>query len=345
MINILKLSIFLSSLSFASFGKVEISIPKSLCENVDIRDEMSPEMKKHFTRPRSQDSIGWCYGFVAADLLSAEVGKPLSSTHISSIFNQNVEESFFLKANFDFNNLFSDKKFESVYEGGWIDKAIKYAVQRDRVCTEDDLPFDGQFGSIQLLEEAKRQLEAKDENRACTSVSDYKSWANIDVELSRIFALLKKEELNVAMAKIAEEQCNKKMVPLPKLKVKTKRRPSMTQSKFGGSGRVSKRDRARSVKRIGDYFKVIDSKLSSGKPIGVNYNVEHITYQDGLHASVLTGRKWENGKCHFKIRNSWGKGCFSYARSKISSCDSEEGSYWVTDQTFYEMVYEINYID
>jgi hypothetical protein len=59
---------------------------------------------------------------------------------------------------------------------------------------------------------------------------------------------------------------------------------------------------------------------------------------------VITGRRWSEGKCQFKVRNSWGQDCSVYDPSVIEGCNEAEGSFWLSDDELLEISYNINFI-
>lgn len=326
------------------FSKEKITIPKSMCENVDMRDN-NPQFADFFSSPRSQDSIGWCYGFSAADLLSAELGKPVSAAHASILYNKKVQGNFFWRLAYKFQS----SEFDEVYEGGFAKKALKLMQKNKKVCLEEDLPFDENYSGelerlIKELESLKGYLKSKIRTvkTKCRKVSEFLSENyGLNISVNELYSALVSENLNIVLDEIAKKQCAGKEVEVPKLKVRKRSMPRM--SRF--SNESHDEAQRRFVKRMTSFFNIIDNKLKDGKPVEVSYNVKHVTNFKGLHSSVVTGRRWHNGRCEFKVRNSWGRSCYSYDNSEISQCDREEGAFWVADQKFYEMVNNITYID
>lgn len=63
------------------------------------------------------------------------------------------------------------------------------------------------------------------------------------------------------------------------------------------------------------------------------------------HAMIVTGRDYRNGKCQYRVRNSWGSGCSStfYSDAMRSSCSG--GEFWVDEDTLNFGVREYHYVD
>ena len=52
---------------------------RKTCQPTDLRDKLGPV--------RNQDTMGWCYAFAAADLLTADTGKTISAFDIALNYN------------------------------------------------------------------------------------------------------------------------------------------------------------------------------------------------------------------------------------------------------------------
>ncbi|EPZ51474.1 hypothetical protein M902_3034 [Bacteriovorax sp. BAL6_X] len=328
--------------SIQSFGMAKLT--ESECSQIDIRENMSPGMRKHFSSPRDQDSIGWCYGFTASDLISAEVGVPISSAHVSAIYNKSVDNSTFMKLGYNIGNLIINDKFEDVYEGGYASMAIRKSSNGQELCRESEFPFDkNNYGDTQSLilrlesiREHIKSSDSKSKKLICSEVEAINTDYNLSIDATKLQLALEKESLNALLEKIIDDHCKNK-VKIPKFSVRTMKKPKRL------SGRQHERhEHARDIKK---YFKKIGAQLAKGKPVGVSYGANQIASSGTNHSSVLIGRAWSDGQCLFEIRNSWGKGCEAYDRDKIELCNSFKGSFWVSDEKFYKMVYEVQYID
>lgn len=306
---------------------------------------MIPELRSHFSEPLNQDSIGWCYGFVASDLISAEIRKPVSAFHTSAIYNEKVENSFFPRIRYKVSNFFKYGLDDNVYEGGWVKEAIESVNQNRKVCLEKDLSFDiNHYASTQTmileLEKLKVIVEKSACKGSCMSLHNFISKHSLNNLLpNELYAILLSNNINIALNKIIEEHCGRRQVQVPHFKIYTLRKPRLRISKNPTS-----LDSSDLNNRIKSYFSKINSHFDTGKPLGIEYDISHVTQSDGMHASVLVGRRWNNGRCEYKIRNTWGKSCDNYHRRKISECNKQEGSFWVTDQKLHEMANNIIYI-
>lgn len=309
------------------------------CSPTDIRDH-HPELRAHFSEPQDQDSLGWCYGYSAADLLSAEAGTPVSAVHVSLIFNKKVAESPAWSLAYGVRDLFKKPKFESVHEGGWVGSALKAVMKNKTVCSDKNLPYYTQYGSdihaIISVAEYLRKLNKNKEitdTQSCTLLGNtltFTSFNNLSEERNKIIASLMRDELNIAMEKLVKENCKNNNVTLQNKKI-TKLLPPM----MGNNEDYENELRS--------YKQRVNEILSKGKPLSMSYNVKYVTTKKELHASTVVARRWQNGRCEFKIRNSWGRSCEIY-KSDIE-CNKDEGSYWVNDELFFTMANDLTFID
>ncbi|MBC76331.1 MAG: hypothetical protein CME64_09975 [Halobacteriovoraceae bacterium] len=319
--------------SSPAFGKVEISIPESRCETVDTLSFMNKEVKKLFSTPTEQGSLGWCYGLTAAELISAEIGMPVSAAHISALFNKKAESNFFIRTMKKFLNSSSS----DVYESGEIDLAIKNVLQK-KVCLEDDMPFiDNSSGGLPSailgLDRARKAKLKGEEEYACHEIANSKALLNLEYSIKEIMEVLDQYSLNSGIEKLMDQHCGDQKIKVPIMKIKSIRVP-----RRGSNKELSA--------KLGKLFGKIEKKLVSGKPVGISYDAIKVSSYDSKHTGSVIGRKWFNGRCNFKIRNYWGDNCFEYNRKDISACKhNDSGAFWVTDQKFFEMVYKITLIE
>jgi hypothetical protein len=309
-------------LSFSLPLRAQI-LSEAQCRHFDVR-ESRPELAEHFTTPRNQDSIGWCYGFSAADLLTFEMGRPVSAAHVSALYNRQVSGNLFWRTMYRFQR----KDFDRVYSGGFPAMAINAAERNGQVCTEAGFPFDQNHHGetrqhIEAIERLRSEVRSADsEEAACEMIARVLPGPVFTDEQHReIRASLLRENLNRTLERIFTMQCTES-VPVPSVDVRSERRPLI-----GGSRRHLER---------------MNEVLNSGRPLAISYDVRHVTIASGKHSSVVVGREWRNGRCEFKVRNSWGHSCSGYKEG--ISCDREEGAFWVSDELLARMTYDFQYI-
>jgi hypothetical protein len=310
-------------------------ISQNDCTPLDIRDanpkiRENSKLRQHYSVPRNQDSTGWCYAFVAADLLSAELGVPVSAFHTSAIFNQHILTSKDREA-IEKNR----PNFSMIFEGGWVHTAIKAIQKKNWLCSEEGLPFDKSgprdtHNLIKKLENIKRRSPNLEQKVICEQINSLSAdFFLTEKELNDISEVLIKNDLNEALSLYADKACTEVLRNLPEFKVNSVKTP-----------------RKGTPKEIEEYWKKMNQILNMGKPIALAYTLDEkivLDSSEGPHASVIVGRRWKNNRCEIKIRNSWGKSCGSY-RSGIE-CNKNEGSFWVDHETLFYTSDYLYFID
>lgn len=290
-------------------------LPQSDCSDVDIRDK-HPKLREHFSTPADQGSIGWCYGYSAADLLSVEAGVALSPSHVSSIYNSSIRSSFFWKAAYDIRTLFTGRE---AYEGGFIGKALREAMEANPVCEHNRI--DKYTHLIGMLEVAKLRIRNKEISHevACEIIQN--SLPNINIDTENFMSDFVSKNINDTLESMLRQNCQ--TVSIPQKKTKVLYKPLLWGKK--------------------KYVNQVNNLLNAGKPLGVSYNVSHISDKlSGYHASTVIGRRWNNGRCEYNIRNTWGRLC-EYKPG--IECNQDDGSYWVKDEDFYKLALNFTYLE
>jgi len=303
--------ILFSSYVQASAYKVK----KEECSNIDIRDQ-HPHLKKHFSTPLDQGSIGWCYGYSAADLLSVEAGEAISPSHVSSIYNKSVRSNFLWKVGYNISTLFTKKE---TYEGGFIGKATVEAMEESPLCKYNDM--DRYTHRINLLEVTKQRVKNKQMSMEDACVVLERTLPNINTDSKNFMEDFISKNLNDSLESLLRENCQ--TVEVPERKKRVLYKPFI----WGKKKHVDR----------------VNKLLEKGKPLGVAYNVSHVTKNlSGYHASTVIGRRWNNGRCEYNIRNSWGRTC-NYKPG--IECNRDDGSFWVKDEDFYKLALNFTYLE
>lgn len=320
--------------TISSFANPGYIVGQAECTPTDIRQtnpriRNNPEMRNFFSTPRDQDSIGWCYAFAASDIMTAEIGTPVSALHTSIIFNL---RSFDNRRSWAERFRASNGRFQEVYEGGWAKDAIEDIRRHQWVCTERNLPFDidkplqvkAMIDQLEAIKSSREILRASgtytsdDHANTCEMISNAVSPFNLTShQLLSIGDSLLTNNMNVTLDLLARSICTDKIEPIPQIRLK----------------QVSKRDN--NDKNRKKYMEELNRSLQSGKAIQLSYRPQVIsTSGDGSHASIIIGRRWNNGKCEYNVRNSWGRSCASYLPGV--ECNRAEGSFWMSDEQLFQ---------
>lgn len=278
------------------------------CSPVDLREK--------FGEVRNQDSVGWCYAFAAADMLSFKTGVRVSATDIA--VNHTAQEKSHLK-----RVMTGKGELDLSERGGYPYFALEQSIKRG-VCRESDSPSEF-FGNNTDIKDYIKKLEDSAEkswgrylynNLRRSPTSDCNP---LQKQLSRTYEVVQKSLPTNVMYKLNEARCEGRRIPV---KV-----PGLNWAGYG--------DKSHSKMRIINF---IDHYLSHNMPVVADYDAAIFAHapQQGAHASVIVGRRFnkETNKCEFLIRNSWGKSCAYYG----SRHQCEDGNIWVPREEFHQHV-------
>jgi len=304
--------------------------PPKDCQSVDFRSMLPPV--------RDQDSLGWCYAFTAADLVSFKLGKEISAVDMA-ISNEAAKDTYLDELK---SLLMGAEKVKSraTSDGGYPTGAIS-AAKKKGFCLEVNLP-----------------------------ARDVK-FANIYGDLSQRFKAIQEFKLNYAefsknSSETARAYCSQQITAIqasfPILQIQDIEKilsRSSNQTAFEELSDLSCGPRIKNVDieskqivmvglRTADKAPAIDSILDSGRPTGIVYNAGILTdpnskaYGNVDHVSSIVGRKWnsETKTCEYLLRNSWGETCTRYH----FSYQCEKGYVWIPKDTLLREVGAIDYI-
>lgn len=292
---------------------------------------------------RDQDSIGWCYAFAAADLISHEIGKNVSAIDIANAYNEGSWSDFW-------------NSNESDMTGGFTASAANEALERG-LCFESQVPSDDYVFSTDsrsLLDELTAVESLWDTYREATS----RPWRNsrrrlsgpalsqaeqqfqrdlscgqIQSDWDQLFPTLavgdvvdilgQSSNKNSFIDNMIERSCSPRFTPPTRLTYED-------DSTFTTTNTLMSR---------------MDQKLNSGSILGISYHASTIKDRydssTGNHASLVVARRFneDTGSCEYLIRNSWGNGCYSYD----DELDCEQGNIWLPEEYMRQTLRGISY--
>ncbi|WP_347359176.1 hypothetical protein [Bdellovibrio sp.] len=319
------------------------------CSPRDVREYMSPQMKKYFMTPSDQGNIGWCYGYAANDILSQKMGTPLSAIYTSSYYTSRITG-----AGRFFRSILNGDT--AVAEGGFIAGALKDIKKNGYACSVQALPQNGSFNfelvpnyvSMAGTGDLVRYMEKLRNNEVCDSMCEKRADHLFDyffgklsvIDVKRYIINSKSSRLEDVLFKLMDSGCGSSKVAVSgNLKVRTGGDTSR-QSRSGDEHISDSYDSEQTL------IAKLNRQLNNNKVVGFEYNAKHITGVGGIfggwHASSVVGRKVINNKCHYLVRNSWGTSC-NYKPGVI--CDKDTGSYWVDSKTFKRMTTKLVWVD
>ncbi|MFM6930381.1 MAG: C1 family peptidase [Bdellovibrio sp.] len=278
--------------NFVNVGRRAMAQEKKSCSGVDLRPAMGP--------PRSQDSMGWCYAFTVADLVSYKLKKQVSAADIALSYNQGVLS--------DTLRIFGST--EDQFSGGFTTSAFKSA-KKAGYCLEKDLPSEDNSGA-----DLKTRLTAVD-NMGRLAVNGQVSCDQFYKKASSMFPNVKIEDMRAILSQSSRDDYFKKLVD------------KTCKNRISGQNL----DMAYMLNLDDSSFgKKIDAQLSAKNPVEFAYDssiLEDARGKEGRtdHSSVIVGRRFNqsSGQCEYLIRNSWGKSCGFYD----SSYACEGGNVWI----------------
>ncbi|MFA6237486.1 MAG: hypothetical protein WC635_09190 [Bacteriovorax sp.] len=275
---------------------------------------------------RNQDSVGWCYAYTAADLLSFRLKKKISAV---SLYNSQVSIQD------DINTVDGT--------GGDISKSItEYLKKKNSLCLEEDLPSsDFQFCTYANYVSFLRSLYQSVQNNTLTNsqcLNQNLKAAFPGANFQTVKAYTRKYGTKNLAEYLSEFQCKKKS--------------------FVGF-KVTPIDRYLPRFDKETLLKNMDEILNKGEIVGLAFQYEKMTEskndnrREGGHAAVVVGRRQnsENGDCEYLIRNSWGKDCTDEERTGFTcdkKCDKSgcrySGHLWVSQRRIKNSIKGITYL-
>lgn len=293
-------------------GKVSNLREKNKCQpKIDLRNETLGAV-------RDQDSIGWCYAFAAADLLTYKLKKKISAADVAMNYNDTLINRIFKKL-----GGFGEQNFHGGDEGDAIEKTAK----KGGACLEKNLRSED--NGYSTLMTTLTDIEKIKEN-STSDISSLCSKAAMamfpNMTLTDYLAIAKGALKTDLLERLSDKACGPR-ISLDRIRVKS-------QYAFLESGRK-------------ELFDQIDKQLANKNIVSIGYNSKALydvdTQEEGLHASVAVGRRYNasNGECEYLIRNSWGRACSSY--DQRLSC--EEGNIWVPKSALVKGILNVTYLE
>lgn len=312
---------------------------------VDQREKLPPV--------RNQGSIGWCYAFSTADLVSYETGENISANHIAQMNNMAIRQeavvhglknsvTSLMSGTTEENHLGVNNLSEGLAmasdtptnrESGLEHLSYRRVRDRGGFCRESDLPSgtaegEGLGDAIEVFHELDAELvEARGSEEEKILIAQRFCQENQALIQNyfpngfdtNVVDALANAEGGDSFNYLSQQQCNDKIPLNEEIRV--------------GSGTIDEIDHALdqggiiSVAYYTDMLGVPSEVSDTGEPIE-------------SHSSTIVGRKWDesSGRCQYLLRNSWGEDCAQY--SNQAQIDCESGSLWVYEDELSAHTYE-----
>lgn len=292
---------------FKNKGNAAADRERKSCTAVDL--------SSGFGKSRNQDSVGWCFGFTSADLLSYKLKTEISAADVALSHFRGDQNGV---------TRWMDGKATADYRGGFSNVAIYHAMKRG-LCREAD--FNSEDNGANQLHGAIDRIQAI--KNSWTNVltgacqNDLKTAKTIfpNVTLAEVSSAISTSTQSAFVGTLADNACE------PRLRLPEQRAiVTVTQ----------KNDRLA-------IFNSIDQQLSNKNPVEISMNGgkladidSHETLAD--HVVLAVGRRFnEKTGCEYLIRNSWGANC--NAHDPKYECKKPQGHVWVPKSIISESIH------
>ncbi len=263
---------------------------------------------------RDQDSVGWCYAFTAADLLSYKLKQKISAADIAVTHNDGILTRLAKK------HLPVD---ESKFNGGQIDYAIK-KIQKKGACLEKNfLSEDNGYGdlasTLQLLSTGIRKNYAN----ICAMFAE-KTFRSLNS--TQLLDIIKHSANEDLVVNLAEKACE------PRININNIKMTTLDLSNVPDE--------------LG-LINAIDKQLDSNNIIGITYYagvLKDINADlNSPHASSIIDRRFneKTKECEYLIRNSHGRSEKGYD----PSLEVTEGNIWMPKSILYKSIHGVTYVE
>lgn len=275
------------------------------CSNIDLRDRFE---EKNIPDRRHQDTTGWCYAFVAADLVSYELGENISPADIARQYLNDVNPDHLQEE--QLNPLVQVQPLG----GGHTIIAIN-SSRENGFCLESEFPSQDYAQSAEgglaiasndiiqvrpIVDKTSIDPEILAGNDICLERERLREIFNIP-QLDRLLDLVRDRPFSRILNNIAESNDCLRRLSLP------------TDRQINHAIRANTQDWSDPENQ--KFFETINDVLGSGRPLSLgidprmyqpnprNAFVHHPRYS---HQVIAAGRRFNHisGRCEYLIRNS-----------------------------------------
>lgn len=298
--------------------------PKDLTDPSYLRSVGKENLISHFSKPRDQDSVGWCGAYATTDSLSFAVGEAVSAVDVS--INQYANEGN--------TNKLQDLSGISVLSATDVAKTNGY-------CPESVIPSD-QTSSSNLGHQAIQTLmttfqQIADDYNSRGMPKDY----CVTCAGSQFERVIKPTLPGVTSDMIREVLVANRGDSLKSLRAlmhklcEGKRKIAKPKTEFFHIN-------GKNVAKVMDEALDNDSMPSIGMNTASFARDESVPGGHGGHEMMVVARRpGANGKCEYLIRNSWGRSCSFYKPHIAEKCDPAKGSFWMDSDQMQASVTDV----
>ncbi len=304
-----------------------------------------------------QGSLGWCYGYVAADLYSFELNLPaksrvsplwMSATHQLTDRDE-IKEAYFnnvvnrqdiasLLIEYDIKHRNNEKDEEGKYKNSYqLTSAEVLSQRQNSMASKKKTKLSESAGGL-----IRNALEiSMSLNRVCT-INDLKNFENLKPSTAAWVIEKSAKGINCGHKSNLENNIID-FVEIQKAAVKAQKdfinsRCSLPNPKYNRNKVVDLNytvDNPMPKEKRQQALYDMNESLDKNSIFGISYRARLITQDDpgqhDYHAGTVIGRKLIDNKCFYQIRNSWGPGCDQYKDNNPNVKCEHGGSIYVEE--------------
>lgn len=304
------------------------------CSNIDIRQQLSPELQNFFSHSRQQGDTNWCYAYTTADLLTIHTGRPVSAFQVA--INYNAQLGSFDRLWRHFEAWLAGYQI-SIWDGGFVSIALKSALKSSqRLCSEGSLPSsENTLVFKKTMEKVDRYLQHKEEIYNDTFSDLKKIFPKVsERDLLELLYLAEQKAMNANqfLSAIVSYSCRELDLAVSRIQV------------------------ASHNKWTDDLSLVLHHNLNQGRATGLIYDstISHIvlpeeqTWLTGKvpdHATLAIGSRWvkEKEQCQILIRDSFGVDCKKLNLQNVQ-CNND-GTFWINEEQLLSKLFFTSHLE
>lgn len=320
------LVIYSLQFSTTAFGEnAENNQIQGSCPTIDLRVSPQPWLANYLNKTYNQGDLGYCFAYSAADLLSIKQQQAISPTHVAinhfatlSPIGISVARKLHLISQY-------------VLQGGTSDVTFYLLKPGTLLCEQNAFPIQ-HFDRWTLL-----QLNTVF-NQQTLSFNNYQllssKWKSKVLSFSDFVLQLRSKDGQLFEQKLNQlflQSCGDQVIEI---------QPYQLRQFFPEDKNDQQSMRSVSVNIMKE---LVQSQLSRGQAVQINYGVKVLDGSSGLHSSSVIAQKVMNGECRYLIRNTWRKNYESYRKDVI--VEKNMSAIWVKAEELFQSVITMNTVN
>jgi hypothetical protein len=344
----------ISPASLPRFPTIRVTRKGSFSPRLDRGSCSTKNFAERLGEPRNQDGLNWCFGSVAADVLSMEVGRRISDFDLSlRTFAVGGSQLAKLGKNDSLSKL----------SAASISKAIGVGLA-DGICLEENLPANDRVLGMLAAEMEKNGYKLTAEEleetaatllvKAIQSMESVRGWnlqrliANesstcdaVNYASAMFPALDTSQIVNTFSGAPNNEAIFRWLVSLS-----CQRQPISLLKGINFKHLVPPKNIPEGSRGF-HLLTSLDRRLDKEKPVVFGYRAKKffVDEPEDVHASIIVGREFRDGVCKYLVRNSYGSGCGQYKEPYAEPTNCTRGHFWITEEDFQKSAEFIEFFE